>query len=147
MKLTASFAIIGWLLLWAAPPPSKIHEWAWYAGDPGGNHYSPLTGINRGNVGKLELAWEWHTGEQPIPEKGVRPGAFEASALLIIWLLQQATRCCDQQGGWMRTFPPHCGPVAPGWAEKQVRARARNWRGHKPQQYRFYRGPTLGPHS
>lgn len=91
MKLTASFAIIGWLLLWAAPPPSKIHEWAWYAGDPGGNHYSPLTEINRGNVGKLELAWEWHTGEQPIPEKGVRPGAFEATALMIDGVLYLTT--------------------------------------------------------
>src|SRR5260370_10412173 len=91
MKLTASFAIIGWLLLWAAPPPSKIHEWAWYAGDPGGNHYSPLTEINRGNVGRLELAWEWHTGEQPIPEKGVRPGAFEATALMIDGVLYLTT--------------------------------------------------------
>src|SRR3546814_10836156 len=30
-----------------------------------GTKYSPLSQINTGNVGNLELAWEYHTGETP----------------------------------------------------------------------------------
>lgn len=62
-----------------------------YGGDPGGMKYSPLEQINRSNVGQLELAWTWQTGEEPIPEykqpvrwqDPVRPGAFEATPLMI----------------------------------------------------------------
>ncbi len=61
-----------------------------YGGDLGGMKYSALTQINRGNVHQLELAWTWKTGEEPIPEDRwptdehvVRPGAFEATPLMI----------------------------------------------------------------
>lgn len=36
--------------------------WAYYGGDEGGSRYSPLQQINRENVGKLELAWQYRTG-------------------------------------------------------------------------------------
>jgi quinoprotein glucose dehydrogenase len=36
--------------------------WAYYGGDEGGSRYSPLQQINRDNVGKLELAWQYRTG-------------------------------------------------------------------------------------
>ncbi len=37
--------------------------WESYGRDPGGSRYSPLADINRGNVGQLVKAWEYHTGE------------------------------------------------------------------------------------
>ena len=36
--------------------------WAYYGGDEGGSRYSALKQINRDNVGKLALAWQYRTG-------------------------------------------------------------------------------------
>jgi quinoprotein glucose dehydrogenase len=40
-----------------------IADWPVYGGDAGGTRYSPLAEINKGNVGALTLAWEYHTGD------------------------------------------------------------------------------------
>ncbi len=45
-------------------PTSGMREWAFYGGDPAGTKYSPLIHINRNNVQKLEIAWQWKTGEK-----------------------------------------------------------------------------------
>ena len=37
-------------------------EWRHYLGDPGRSHYSALAQIDRGNVGRLEVAWTYDTG-------------------------------------------------------------------------------------
>ena len=39
-------------------------EWRNYGGDPGRTHYSTLDQINRSNVGQLEPAWIYHTGDK-----------------------------------------------------------------------------------
>jgi quinoprotein glucose dehydrogenase len=75
----------------AAPPQTRLQEWPWYGGDPGGNRYSTLTDINRSNVKSLKLAWEWKPGEKPIPEKSVRPGNFEGTPLMIDGVLYLST--------------------------------------------------------
>jgi glucose dehydrogenase len=62
---------------------AKPVEWPYYGGDQGGMKYSPLTQINRENVARLELAWEWKTGEQPLPQFGTTPGAFENTPIMI----------------------------------------------------------------
>src|SRR5690349_2983825 len=36
--------------------------WGAYGGDPGGTRYSALRQITRENVGKLKVAWTYHTG-------------------------------------------------------------------------------------
>ncbi len=38
-------------------------DWRHYGGGPGGSHYSSLDQINRGNVGGLEMAWSYRTGD------------------------------------------------------------------------------------
>ncbi len=38
-------------------------DWSEYLGDAGRTHYSLLTQIDRSNVGKLQLAWEFQTGD------------------------------------------------------------------------------------
>ena len=60
----------------SAAAPSRI-EWPTWGGDPGSTHYSPLARINRDNVTRLRLAWEWDTGEAPLsgprlPCRGIR---------------------------------------------------------------------------
>ena len=43
-------------------------DWHSYGGTPFGQRYSPLDQINAQNVGKLKLAWQFHTGDLPGPE-------------------------------------------------------------------------------
>ena len=38
-------------------------DWPVTGGDAGNSRYSPLTSINRDDVGKLEVAWVYHTGD------------------------------------------------------------------------------------
>ncbi len=38
-------------------------EWRVYGGDAAGTHYSPLDQINRDNVGQLEVAWVYRSGD------------------------------------------------------------------------------------
>ena len=37
--------------------------WSSYGSDPGGSRYSPLGQITRGNIGRLEVAWTYRTGD------------------------------------------------------------------------------------
>jgi quinoprotein glucose dehydrogenase len=48
----------------AQKPTSGMREWPFYGGDQGGAKYSPLIHINRNNVRKLQVAWQWKTGEK-----------------------------------------------------------------------------------
>ena len=38
-------------------------EWQHYLGDKAASHYSPLTQINRDNVGRLQEAWRYDSGD------------------------------------------------------------------------------------
>jgi len=71
-------AVCSSIIIFGAPPKSLMQEWPWYGGDAGGNRYSSLTDINRGNVKDLKLVWEWKPGEKPIPGKSIRPGSLKA---------------------------------------------------------------------
>ena len=42
---------------------NAVTEWPDYLGGPDRSHYSPLNEINTGNVGKLRVAWQFHTGD------------------------------------------------------------------------------------
>ncbi|MGQ0640127.1 MAG: pyrroloquinoline quinone-dependent dehydrogenase [Gemmatimonadaceae bacterium] len=69
------------------PRDSGMVEWPAYGGDPGGQKYSPLADINRGNVSRLTLAWTWETGEQAIRDtastRAARPGMFQATPVMV----------------------------------------------------------------
>ncbi|HEY7026788.1 MAG TPA: pyrroloquinoline quinone-dependent dehydrogenase [Gemmatimonadales bacterium] len=67
--------------------------WNSYGGDPGGSRYSALGQITRGNVGRLEVAWTYRTGDATHPDhsEGPRSGCgrchtgeskFEATPIL-----------------------------------------------------------------
>ncbi|HEX6770932.1 MAG TPA: c-type cytochrome, partial [Acidobacteriaceae bacterium] len=63
-------------LLWALPALALVSggaashrtpqavDWPVYGGQKADDHYSPLTQINRNNVGKLKVAWSFDTGEK-----------------------------------------------------------------------------------
>lgn len=69
-----------------AAGPGPPVGWPQYGGDPGGMRYSPLADINRANVGRLELAWTWRTGEHGRQAQAgsilVGLGKFEATPLM-----------------------------------------------------------------
>jgi glucose dehydrogenase len=66
-------------------------EWPVYAADGAATHYSPLADIDRDNVSRLEVAWEWRPGEQPNQQFGTRPGNFQNTPLMIDNVLYAST--------------------------------------------------------
>jgi glucose dehydrogenase len=58
-------------------------DWPYYGGDQGGSKYSSLTDVNRTNVARLTVAWEWSPREKALPAFGTRPGSFEGTPLMI----------------------------------------------------------------
>src|SRR3954468_11210559 len=83
-------AAVTLLLLGAlAPSPAPVaadrdaRDWPVYGGDPGGTKYSTLTDINRSNVAKLAVAWEWVPREKALQAFATRPGNFQATPLMI----------------------------------------------------------------
>jgi quinoprotein glucose dehydrogenase len=83
-RLTLAF--IGFIVLAASPGD----EWLFYGHDSGGQRYSPLAVINRGNVASLQVAWTYRTGDGYQPEHG-RSTAFEATPLYVDGTLYLAT--------------------------------------------------------
>jgi quinoprotein glucose dehydrogenase len=51
------------LVAGCAPNGGGEADWPVTGGDPGNSRYSPLLQIDRGNVGQLQVAWTYHTGD------------------------------------------------------------------------------------
>src|SRR5512132_490247 len=60
-------------------------DWPAYGGDPGGSRYSPLTQINRSNVGQLQVAWQFDPGEVPPNSR------FQAQPIVVDGILYSVT--------------------------------------------------------
>jgi quinoprotein glucose dehydrogenase len=67
------------------PPRGPSQDWPDYGGDAGGSRYSPLDDITPANVGRLRLAWEFHTGERTSDGSGDLDftTAFEGTPILV----------------------------------------------------------------
>ena len=57
-------------------------EWRNFGRDPGGSQYSPLAGINRDNVGRLERVWVHHSGD--FAEGGLGEGTSQEAVPLMV---------------------------------------------------------------
>ncbi|MXW37468.1 MAG: pyrroloquinoline quinone-dependent dehydrogenase [Acidobacteria bacterium] len=73
-------------------------DWETHGGDPGGMKYSWLDEINRDNVDRLEVAWSWETGEEPLsmassPIRGeqVAPGKFQGTPVVLDGVMYVST--------------------------------------------------------
>jgi len=82
------------ILMAGAAPPS---DWSHYGGGPDQTRYSPLTQITPANVGRLEVAWTYDTGDafkgsemecQPVVAHGV---LYATSPKLRVFALDAAT--------------------------------------------------------
>jgi len=67
----------------AAETHETVEEWPCYGRDPGGMRYSPLTEINRENVGQLKVAWEFHTGDISDGKGRRKRSGFETTPILV----------------------------------------------------------------
>ncbi len=68
----------------AAPPDlsGPTAEWRSYGGDAGGLRWSPLTQIDRDNVHRLEVAWEYRHGDVSDGSDGTTRTSFNATPIV-----------------------------------------------------------------
>ena len=64
------------------PAPVRDGDWPVYGRTPGGDRFSPLAQITRDNVGQLETAWTFSTGEMAERFATRAPAALEATPLV-----------------------------------------------------------------
>jgi len=64
-------------------PATTSGDWPAYGRDRGGERFSPLTQIDRANVGTLAVAWRFSTGEAGPGYETERRTSFEATPLVI----------------------------------------------------------------
>lgn len=65
-------------------------DWPAWGHDAGGQRFSPLADIDRGNVHALKAAWTFHTGDAYQPKKS-KPTAFEATPIYVDGTLYLST--------------------------------------------------------
>jgi quinoprotein glucose dehydrogenase len=65
-------------------------DWPAWGHDAGGQRFSPLAEIDRGNVRSLKAAWTFHTGDAYQP-KHEKPTAFEATPIYVDGTLYLST--------------------------------------------------------
>ncbi len=62
---------------------ASAQDWRYYAGDAGGQKYSRLKQINKGNVAQLKVAWRFPTGDVSDGSAVAIRSAFEATPLMV----------------------------------------------------------------
>jgi len=98
LRLRAAGGLACVLVALAAPAGAQ-QEWPTHGGDPGHRQSSPLAQIDRANVGRLQVAWTYRSGDadpggrsqiqcQPIVVKGV---LYATSPTLKVFALEAAT--------------------------------------------------------
>src|SRR6185503_1495631 len=58
-------------------------DWPTYAGDAAATKFSAAAAIDRANVTRLTIAWEWKAGETPVDSPATRPGTFQTTPLVV----------------------------------------------------------------
>jgi quinoprotein glucose dehydrogenase len=71
------------LALFLRAQPATEEDWPNYGNDPGGMRYSPLKQINTGNVGKLAVAWTFHTQDVSNGKSGSRKSGLETTPIMV----------------------------------------------------------------
>lgn len=65
------------------PAPKVDGTWDRFAGDAGAQQYSPLSQINAGNAGQLEVAWTYRTGEMAKRGDDMAKSAFAMTPIMV----------------------------------------------------------------
>lgn len=78
-------------LLGAQQRDDGLIEWPYVGGEQSHTKYSPADEITKANVDELQIAWTWEPAEEPLPEYGTRPGALQATPIMIDNVLYLST--------------------------------------------------------
>ncbi len=81
--LSLSRVVLIVLIVYLGPTHVLSQEWPAYGGNPGGQRYSPLEQINKGNVAKLRVAWIYDTGDFSDGTVNLIRSTFEATPLVM----------------------------------------------------------------
>jgi quinoprotein glucose dehydrogenase len=77
----------GWQATKQTPPNAAVSDkdWSFYGRTPAGDRFSPLDQISPANVGKLEQAWSFSTGDLPRSGENAngRESSFEATPIKV----------------------------------------------------------------
>jgi quinoprotein glucose dehydrogenase len=65
------------------PTTTRTAGWLRYGADDGGSRHSPLDQITPDNVDRLEVAWEYHTGDVLDGSESLAPTTFQTTPILI----------------------------------------------------------------
>jgi quinoprotein glucose dehydrogenase len=94
-----------------------VADWPYYGRDQEGTRYAPLDQINRDNVGYLEKAWEYHTGDFADGSDGRPETTFQATPILVDGVLYLATvygrviALNPETGAEIWTYDPEVDPT------------------------------------
>jgi len=80
-------SFVALVVLACAAPAAAQNDWPFYAGDAGGQRWSPLAQIDRANVAQLEVAWQIRTGDLDADPGPPDHMAFQATPILVDGLL------------------------------------------------------------
>ena len=78
-----SLLVLAWLAAHALAQTKPDAAWPNYGNDPGGARYSPLTQIDRTDVGQLKVAWIYHTGALEQQTELNKKATFETTPILV----------------------------------------------------------------
>ena len=68
-------------------------EWPYVGSEQAHTKYSTADEITAANVAEMEIVWQWEPNEMPLQEYGTRPGAFQATPIMIDNMLYVSTAC------------------------------------------------------
>jgi quinoprotein glucose dehydrogenase len=105
MRATLLFLTAIILIYGCSKPDNTSSDWPEYLGGPDRNHYSKLDQIKAGNLDKLDVAWEYHSGDSgqiqcnPVIVDGVlyamtatvQPFALDAATGKEIWRVRDTS--------------------------------------------------------
>src|SRR5262249_43923633 len=109
-------------------------EWRVYGGGPENTHYSRLRQINRANVGKLQVAWTYDTGDA-FPGSEMQCNPIVADGVLYATTPKLRVIALDAATGRLRwSFDPNQGKKVVG----KARNRGVTWWGDGSEQRIFF---------
>ncbi|HVZ76978.1 MAG TPA: pyrroloquinoline quinone-dependent dehydrogenase [Gemmatimonadaceae bacterium] len=116
IRVAASIAVFMSANVAAQAP--RASDWPAYGHDAGGSRFSPLTQVTPQNVGKLAVAWTYHTGESGVRVTDGAQPALETTPLVVDGTMYVTTPlgrviALDPATGAQRwRFDPHIDPQA-----------------------------------
>jgi len=130
----------------AGDEPGASIDWMTVGGDRGCQRYSEMTQINRDNVGQLEVAWTYHTGElDRVPQK-----IIECTPLIVDGVMYVTTghlrvvALKADTGEVLWDFDPmeldHAYPLASGGVNRGLAY----WKDAKSDKERIFHGTSDG---